>query len=125
MEEVNSTAAPPLSPATEIRPLHPAARKAFLGLCTAVRDLRPHLLQVMQEEDFRNCEASRKMQKQAELVSTGYKQLAKDLTCRVGGSPSGLNFITYLSKKPVYYGISKQEVLSRKVPKKRVPKNIF
>jgi len=46
MEEVKAAVAPPFPPATKKRPLDSNANSTYFKIRAAVRDLRPHLLEV-------------------------------------------------------------------------------
>ncbi|KAL5565649.1 hypothetical protein UlMin_028813 [Ulmus minor] len=122
-----------------------STKSKSLKIRVILRDLRPHFLEVLRTPDFRNCKAANEIQEQMKVLVELYKELMLEMdsdpkkrkvesqpeqpapvklraeggevagTYIIGGSAFGWNFITYSSKEPVYYGVTKESFRATQV----------
>ncbi|CAN0824790.1 hypothetical protein LINGRAHAP2_LOCUS216 [Linum grandiflorum] len=98
----------------------------YLKLRAVVREIRPHLLEVIRTADFRSCKGAHEIRERLKVVMELCKQLTAEngrntksrfaavgengVETIVGASAFGWNFITYPDSggEPVYYGRTKE-----------------
>lgn len=85
-------APPPSRPSTKKRPFDSIAdlqNSPYYKMRATVRDLRPHILEVLRTPDFRNCKAAEEIRQKMKIVMDLYKEMTAEISTHKRQNVSG------------------------------------